>query len=493
MFKYLILFLIPLFALAQYDYEIKITGPQPRESLSMGGSLALKDSNLIMSASDNTYGDYSGSCYSYAFDGDWNFIQKIFSPDIQAGDRFGRPYFINNMLFIGASGDEIGNMPFGAFYAFENEDPFPFKYKIQGDVLYGKFGGLIVGKDSLLVVTAGAENDFRGAVYIYKFYPDTAYVLQRLSPVELEESDGFGRPAITERYIAIGTPEDNNDYGLSVGVVYLYEQDSLSGLWDDYKIIYSPNPDMDQFFGRSVHFQNEYLFIGEPGDIFADNPGSLHVYKYNVDSSNWAYHQELTSGYGYRERFGFSIATNDSLLLVGAIEDSVNGIASVGSAYLFSLKTDGYWQLKKRFVPSDGKSGDRFGWDVEMNKEFVAISANWADVNGYTNSGAVYVYSDHPTSLNDHLINPEAFELFQNYPNPFNPSTKINYNLVTKSHIKLSIYDITGRKIKTLVNQQQSVGRHSISFDASGLASGIYIYKLKADSFVQSRKMLLVR
>lgn len=98
------------------------------------------------------------------------------------------------------------------------------------------------------------------------------------------------------------------------------------------------------------------------------------------------------------------------------------------------------------------------------------------------------------SSLNDDsdiIVN--KFKLFQNYPNPFNPKTTINYELPKQSKVKLTIYDITGQEVKTLINQRQNAAQHSISFDASGLSSGIYIYKLEAGSFEQSRKMLLVR
>jgi hypothetical protein len=84
------------------------------------------------------------------------------------------------------------------------------------------------------------------------------------------------------------------------------------------------------------------------------------------------------------------------------------------------------------------------------------------------------------------------FQLNQNYPNPFNPSTKISYQLHQDSDIILKVYDITGREIKTLVNTKQSAGKYSVSFDASNLASGIYFYRLKASTFEQSRKMMLL-
>ena len=87
----------------------------------------------------------------------------------------------------------------------------------------------------------------------------------------------------------------------------------------------------------------------------------------------------------------------------------------------------------------------------------------------------------------------QHYELNQNYPNPFNPETRISYQLKTSGYVELMIYDLLGREIKTLVSQQQVAGYYSVIFDASNIASGIYIYKLKADSFEQSRKMILLR
>ena len=103
-------------------------------------------------------------------------------------------------------------------------------------------------------------------------------------------------------------------------------------------------------------------------------------------------------------------------------------------------------------------------------------------------------FSEILTSMNNLIIElPSEFRLYQNYPNPFNPITIIEYELRIRSAVTIIIYDINGREIKTLVNQNQIAGVHSVTFDASGLASGIYIYKIKAGSFEQSRKMVLLR
>jgi len=97
------------------------------------------------------------------------------------------------------------------------------------------------------------------------------------------------------------------------------------------------------------------------------------------------------------------------------------------------------------------------------------------------------------SSIVDIELKPMSYKLLQNYPNPFNPTTKIRYQIKSESNVQLTIYDISGQDVKTLVNKKQNAGEHSISFDASGLASGIYIYRLNAGSFEQSRKMILLR
>ena len=85
------------------------------------------------------------------------------------------------------------------------------------------------------------------------------------------------------------------------------------------------------------------------------------------------------------------------------------------------------------------------------------------------------------------------YELAQNYPNPFNPTTVINYQLLKSGLVKLKVYDILGREVASLVNGVQQAGVHSIEFDGSRLASGTYFYRLQADGFVSTKKMLIIK
>ena len=101
---------------------------------------------------------------------------------------------------------------------------------------------------------------------------------------------------------------------------------------------------------------------------------------------------------------------------------------------------------------------------------------------------------DGPTDVKilNNLI-PEKFILSQNYPNPFNPTTRIQYSILEKSLVTIKVYNILGKEVKTLVNENQNVGKYEISFNASDLCSGVYFYKLTAGNFVETKKMILLR
>ncbi|GEM_PF-6802961 len=97
------------------------------------------------------------------------------------------------------------------------------------------------------------------------------------------------------------------------------------------------------------------------------------------------------------------------------------------------------------------------------------------------------------TDLKDEKSIPTKFQLSENYPNPFNPSTTIKYALPKAAEVQLTVYNLLGRQVRTLVNGSQKAGYHRVQFDAASLTSGIYFYRIEAGSFSKTRKMLLVK
>jgi len=88
---------------------------------------------------------------------------------------------------------------------------------------------------------------------------------------------------------------------------------------------------------------------------------------------------------------------------------------------------------------------------------------------------------------------PSRFELKQNFPNPFNPATSIRYSVPITSRVTLSVFDILGREVRTLVNTSQAPGVYTVAFNAQGLGSGVYFYRLDAGSFTETRKLMLLK
>lgn len=102
----------------------------------------------------------------------------------------------------------------------------------------------------------------------------------------------------------------------------------------------------------------------------------------------------------------------------------------------------------------------------------------------------ILVPVEHETSLN--LI-PEEYVLSQNYPNPFNPTTKITYSIPEEGYVNLTVYNVLGKQVETLVSENKTAGTYEVTFDASKLSSGVYFYKLNSGRNVITKKMLLVK
>ena len=154
------------------------------------------------------------------------------------------------------------------------------------------------------------------------------------------------------------------------------------------------------------------------------------------------------------------------------------------------------------------------GWEVLGRNTSGSHRMTAFSYNGTGGKGAIFTYQpanlstegdevladivtwllQEPTSASPPAAElPDDFELRQNYPNPFNPVTTISYALPVEQNVTLEVFNIQGQRVTTLVNEQQKAGWHEIAFDASRLASGVYIYRLQTGSFVEIKKMMLMK
>ncbi len=192
---------------------------------------------------------------------------------------------------------------------------------------------------------------------------------------------------------------------------------------------------------------------------------------------------------------GLGLAGNDSATMGSWGTDGLR-VVSHGAAKDYTIRVEhasagGLRIFSKTNVPLGANTTHMItpGWET--------LGGNLAVFVDVGNDGTVddtLTLKNDLTGADDHgSLIPGEYRLYQNFPNPFNPVTTIRYGLPQKSAVTLTVYNLLGQEVATLVTMEEEAGYHEVRFDGSGLASGVYIYRLQAGDFVQSRKLILLR
>ena len=202
----------------------------------------------------------------------------------------------------------------------------------------------------------------------------------------------------------------------------------------------------------------------------------------------------LISGqFGVSERFGSLtgyfkfIPQNDNQAFTVAVLMSQGSNYIGGGAVEIFQTTSSYTQF---VVPIEYS-----GQEVPDSAYIEFVVADTSEAGGGIGSYAIIddLSFGGPTGVHDNNVTVDYYKLGQNYPNPFNPITTINYSIPNSSFVQLIVYNSIGQEIANLVNETIAAGNHNVEFDASNLPSGIYFYKLQASSFVETKKMILMK
>ncbi len=245
----------------------------------------------------------------------------------------------------------------------------------------------------------------------------------------------------------------------------------------------------------------------------ASNVTSLNANQYNVLFDGTMYHNWYSTGQIYHERVDYAVSPKGFVSKIEPSDTLGRVFVGIGDTVWIKVHADDRSGLsfaariwKGTSVDSIQLSdvGDGFlgnfwvapakgTYNVDLNLRLHDTLRFGGRIGGLT------VDVD-PSAPDAGRLLAQNFALEQNYPNPFNPSTVIKYNVsgarnsgLGTSNTRLVVYDLLGREVAVLVDERKAPGSYEVSFDAAGLASGVYFYRLTAGSFVQSRKMLLVR
>ena len=174
---------------------------------------------------------------------------------------------------------------------------------------------------------------------------------------------------------------------------------------------------------------------------------------------------------------------------------------------VFALKLDGSGEVQRiahhhsrRFSPTTPDRDNSVYWaephaTVSRTGGRILFGSNWREQVEIDSSVDTYVIDFRSwvgVQKQDPLL-PQKIHLEQNYPNPFNPSTTIRFSLSHREHVTLKVFDVLGREVAKLVNGELNAGEHSVVFDADGLSSGIYFYRLQAGDFVDTKKLVMLK
>ncbi|MEJ2544870.1 MAG: T9SS type A sorting domain-containing protein [Calditrichaceae bacterium] len=247
---------------------------------------------------------------------------------------------------------------------------------------------------------------------------------------------------------------------------------------------------MDDILLAKYNSEGQYLWSLREGGSMLDGGEHIQIFKNDKILLTGFYWYEATFSKGKK-----------SAKLISNIADTCSHFAAK-----YTPEGDLYWvaDVDSSFTTFNTvmavdssenmiRAGEYFG-NVDIQSEENALPVN--GIGGFDIYLAKFVPSETAAKITISPIN--NFALDQNYPNPFNPKTVIRYavgaqNLVPLQHIDLSIYNILGQKVSTLVNKKQPAGNYKVEWDASGFASGVYFYRIKAGSFNAVKKMLLVK
>ena len=243
-------------------------------------------------------------------------------------------------------------------------------------------------------------------------------------------------------------------------------------------------------FGRSVSISSDGNTAIVGG--YEDDAAMGAVWVYTRSGSSWTQQGNKLVGTGSTgnasQGFSISLSADGNTALVGGIDDN----AFAGAAWVFT-RSGGVWsQLGNKLFGSGAVGIANQGGAVA-----IAPDGNTIIVGGIadnTNMGAAWVFVPGTTSVEQTSNEtPSSFLMEQNYPNPFNPSTNIQFALSQPGYVTLEVFSATGERVDVLISEELNAGKYNYAWDGSNLTSGVYFYRLNAGSFIETRKMILLK
>lgn len=421
------------------DSDMKLVADDASGGDRFGWSVAATGDYIVVGAwADDDNGSSSGAAYVFSFTGTtWEQVAKLIPDDGAAGDRFGWSVDIDgNIIVVGAWEDDDNGPSSGAAYVFSDVGTgWVQTAKLTPDdgVEGDEFGYSVAVCGNTVAVGATADDDngeSSGSVYLFSNSGGNWEQVAKLTAADGAAGDTFGNSVdMAVNTIVVGARYDD-DNGTSSGSSYVFGNGE-SGWHQITKLVPGDGAGGDRF-GWSVAVDADVIVVGAwEDDDNGLNSGSVYVY--TVSGTSWVQTAKLIADDGTAgDEFGYSVGISDGTIVVGAPADDVNGDSS-GSAYVF--QTNGVaWEQAAMLTAPDGVSGDAFGNAVSAKNSTVVIGARYDDDAGES-SGAVYVFPFSVTYFMEALSDEVAsVEISENMENHLDNKIEAAVNAITDSN-----------------------------------------------------------
>ena len=471
--------------------ETKLTALDPGSGDQFGFSVSLSgDYALIGASGTSSNGEQAGSAYIVKQEGGtWVVQTELLPADPNFFDFFGNSVSLSgDYALIGASGDSDNGSSSGSAYIFKREGiDWSEQAKLtasdaaEGDI----FGQAVSLSGDYAIAGAWGDDDNganSGAAYIFRREGSAWIEEAKLTASDAAEADNFGFSVFLDGdYAVIGARQDD-DNGLNSGSAYIFKREGST--WVEQAKLISSDGENADFFGKAVSLNGDYAVVGAwQAKNNGISSGSAYIFK--REGVTWAEEAKLTaSDQINRARFGDAVSLNGDIALIGAPQSA--------SAYIFKREGTS-WVEETKLTPSDPLLFDQFGFSVALSSKQALVGV-WNS----SMSGSSYIYDlsgivEGVSIEEDGNVLADDFKLEQNYPNPFSSTTTFPYKLESAVHVQLEIFDLFGQHVTTLVDTSQPQGEYNVTFDASGLSSGVYMYRLSTGSVVSTKLLILVK
>ena len=241
----------------------------------------------------------------------------------------------------------------------------------------------------------------------------------------------------------------------------------------------------------------------EPKNLAVTNAGDVIVTGYSNNSSTgrdyltieydtkgdslWTSRYNGTIGNGYDEASSLTFDSDNNIYVTGYSED--NSMNS--DFYTIAYNSTGNKMWDKVYIgPGTGENNAK-AVSLDKDGNIYVAGTSTGDTTGL--DFALVKYSPVINGIKNEIDIPRSFSLEQNYPNPFNPTTDIKYSIPDNEFVELKVYDILGRKVATIEDEEEKPGTYDVTWNAINVPSGVYFYQLEAGNFIQTKKMIVLK